>query len=551
MRVIGVIAVITTAIVWSANGESANAASPFDGNDSAYNINIPFILQTSVEVPLNQFLLALIVIPLSIAAVRAAEGPKMERPNIVVIYTDDLGYGDVSCYGAKSVKTPNIDRLASEGLRFIDAHSPAATCTPSRYSLLTGQYAFRKPGTGILPGNANLIIDPEQVTVPSMLQNAGYKTGVVGKWHLGLGKGEIDWNTEIRPGPLEVGFDYAFLMPATGDRVPCVYFENRNVVGLSSDDPLRISFGKPIGDEPTGKSDPQRLIQKPSHGHNQTIVNGISRIGYMTGGRSARWNDEQMADRFVQKARDFIRDNKDNPFFLFFSTHDIHVPRLPSVRFLGSTTMGPRGDAIVQADWCVEQLFASLRQYELDDNTLIIFTSDNGPVVDDGYHDDAVEKLGDHQPAGPFRGGKYSAFEAGTRVPMIVHWPGQVEAGTSSALVSQVDFLASFAKLTGQTVSPDLDSEDVLPALLGKSPDGREYLVQQSRTLSVRHNRWKYIAPGKGPKVNKNTNIELGLDPQPQLYNLAFDLGETTNVIDQYPEVANQLAAKLKEIQDR
>ncbi len=480
-----------------------------------------------------------------------ADAPIDEFPNIVLIYTDDLGYGDVSCYGARSVQTPNIDRLAQNGLRFLDAHAAAATCTPSRYSLLTGRYAFRKKDAKILPGSANLIIDPSQVTLPGTLRDAGYKTGVVGKWHLGLGRGEIDWNGEIRPGPLEVGFDYAFLMPATGDRVPCVYFENHKVVGLDPNDPIRVSFREPIGDEPTGKGRPDLLTMKPSHGHNNTIIRGISRIGYMSGGHSARWNDTTMADRFVEKARTFIQENKDAPFFLFFSTHDIHVPRVPNGRFLGRTTMGPRGDAIVQADWCVDQLASSLRDHGLTEKTLIIFTSDNGPVIDDGYQDEAVERLGDHNPSGPFRGGKYSAFEAGTRVPFIVQWPGRVKPGTSNALVSQVDFLASLASLTGQTTSDTLDSQNILPALLGDSPTGREYLVQQSNTLALRHQQWKYIAPNNGPKVNKNTNIELGLDGQPQLYNLSEDLGETTNVIQQYPKRGKEMANKLKEIEAR
>ncbi|NNM31026.1 MAG: sulfatase-like hydrolase/transferase, partial [Akkermansiaceae bacterium] len=375
--------------------------------------------------------------------VRAADPPAKapapgERPNILLIYTDDVGYGDVGCYEGSKTPTPNIDRLAKEGIQFTDAHCSAATCTPSRFAMLTGQYAFRQKGTGIARGDAGMIIKPDTFTMADTLKKAGYATGVVGKWHLGLGEGEADWNKKVTPNPADIGFDYHFLMPATGDRVPCVYFEQGMVVGLDPADPITVSYRKRIGDAPSGAEARETLKQDWSHGHNCTIVNGISRIGWMTGGEKARWVDEDMADVFTEKALAFLERQKPGagenkpPWFLFFSTHDIHVPRIPHSRFVGKSGQGPRGDAMVQADWCVGQLLDYLDKNGLAGNTLVIFGSDNGPVLDDGYKDDANEKLGDHDPNGPWRAGKYSLFEGGTRTPFLVRWPAKVKGGQVS-----------------------------------------------------------------------------------------------------------------------
>jgi len=477
--------------------------------------------------------------------------PRAHAPNVVLIYADDLGYGDVSAYGARRLRTPNIERLAREGLRFTDAHSPAATCTPSRYALLTGEYAWRRAGTGVLPGDAPMIIEPRRTTLASVFRRAGYTTAVVGKWHLGLGaEGGPDWNGEIRPGPTDLGFDTAFIMPATGDRVPTVYVEDRRVVGLDPADPIRVSYREPIGDSTTGRANPELLKLHPSHGHDQTIVNGISRIGYMSGGTAARWKDEDMADVFTRKATAFIERHRGEPFFLYFALPDPHVPRVPHPRFVGVTPLGPRGDAIAQLDACVGEILSTLERLELANDTLVLFTSDNGPVLDDGYRDGAVEKLGDHAPAGRFRGGKYSNFEGGTRVPFVVRWPARVKPAVSDALVSQVDLVASLAALVGSPVSDPgaRDSENVLPALLGTSKVGRTTLVEQARSLSLRQGRWKYIAPSQGPKIQQNTNTELGTDPQPQLYDLATDQGERRNLATAHPDKVRELAARLDTI---
>lgn len=484
------------------------------------------------------------------ASVTALGGAESARPNIVLIYADDLGYGDIACQGATRVSTPNIDRLAKEGLRFTDGHSSSATCTPSRFSMLTGEYAFRQKGTGVLPGDAGLIIKPGRTTLPSILQKAGYKTGVVGKWHLGLGEGDVDWNSDVKPGPLEIGFGSSYIMAATGDRVPCVYVKDHKVVGLDPSDPIKVSYKTPFPGEPTGKANPDMLKMHPSHGHDMALINGISRIGYMTGGKSARWVDEDFADVITREAVSFIEQHKAQPFFLFFATHDIHVPRVPHPRFVGKTPMGPRGDAIAQLDWSVGEVLAALDRLKLAENTLVIFSSDNGPVVDDGYKDDAVAKLGDHKPAGEWRGGKYSRFEGGTRVPVIVRWPAKVKPGTSDALVCQVDLSASLAALTGQTIAQGEapDSLNVLPALLGESKEGRGHLIEHASGLSLRKGSWKLITPAKGPKVTKNTNTETGADPQMQLFDLAKDPSEKTNVAATHPEVVAEMKALLDKV---
>lgn len=471
-------------------------------------------------------------------------------PNIVLIYTDDVGYGDVSINGSAAFETPYIDRLAREGLNFTNAHATAATCTPSRFALLTGQYPFRQRGTGILPGDARLIIEPGSVTLATLLKSAGYATGVVGKWHLGLGTGDLDWNGEITPGPREIGFDYHFLIPATGDRVPCVYVEQGKVVGHDPSDPIRVSYKERIDDRPSGQEAPDQLKLQLTHGHDQTIVNGISRIGWMTGGTAALWKDEEMADVITAKAIEFLESQQGESqsserFFLFFSTHGIHVPRAPHPRFVGQTGQGPRGDAMLEVDWSVGEVLATLDRLGLAENTLVIFTSDNGPVLDDGYADQANEQLGEHDPNGPFRGGKYSRFEGGSRVPMLARWPNRIQPGTTSdALFSQVDFAASLAALVGVEVPHEAcdDSRDELDTLLGQDKTGRPHLIHLAGGTVLRQGHWKYIAPGP-------TRDELGpwedvRIPQPgMLFNLAEDRGEAHNLASKYPQRLKEMRA--------
>jgi arylsulfatase A-like enzyme len=476
----------------------------------------------------------------------------VKTPNIVIFYVDDLGFGDLSSYGAKGVKTPNVDRLAKNGIKYTDAHSSAATCTPSRYSLLTGQYAFRNDAA-ILPGDAPLLISTEIATLPKMLQKAGYKTAVVGKWHLGLGDGNTDWNKEIKPGPLEIGFDYSFLLPATGDRVPTVFIENHRAINLDPKDPIKISYNKPFKGVKTGITNPELLRQPADKQHSEAIVNGISRIGNQTGGKAALWIDEDFPYIFTEKANNFIEKNKENPFFLFFSFHDIHVPRLPNKQFKGKSSMGPRGDAIVQMDWITGTIMNKLEKLGLDKNTLVIFTSDNGPVLNDGYEDKAIKMLGNHKPGGPFRGGKYSAFEAGTRVPMITYWPGTIKPGKSDALISQIDYYASLGKLLNQKLELEeaVDSQQVLASLLNSNEEARDLLLEESYTLSLRSGDYKYIAPiaaKKFPKWLSGKKIEGGFSSKPQLFDLSKDMGERTNIAASHKDLVNKLQSKIDSI---
>ncbi|OHX64448.1 sulfatase family protein [Flammeovirga pacifica] len=479
------------------------------------------------------------------------------KPNIIIFYVDDLGYGDIGVNGLKGAKTPEIDKLANEGILFTDVHSPHATCTPSRYSMLTGEYAFRKQAQ-ILPGDAPLLIDPNKKTLPDMLKEKGYTTGVVGKWHLGLGNGNVDWNKAVKPGPLEIGFDYSFLLPSTGDRVPSVYLENHHVVNLDPKDPITVSYKKNISDRPTGNEHPELLRQGADKQHGNTIINGISRIGYMKGGEKAVWTDEDFPEKLAGKASDFIKKNKDNPFFLYFAFHDIHVPRLPSDQFKGKSEMGVRGDVILQLDYTTGLVMKTLKELGLDQNTLVIFTSDNGGVLTDGYDDHAIELLGDHKPNGPFSGGKYSSFEGGTRVPMITYWPNKIKGGqVNDATFSHIDFFASFAHLLGVELPKEVapDSKNMLQELVGTSDKGRDLMLEEGFTLALRKGDWKYIQPiPKGKRIpnfmDKVKQIEGGMSRQPQLYDLSTDLQERVNVAKDHPELVKELQSKLDSIKN-
>ncbi len=472
------------------------------------------------------------------------------KPNIIFIYLDDLGYGDVSAYGATELHTQHIDKLANAGMKFTNAYSSSATCTPSRYALLTGNYPWRNKNAEILPGTAPLIIDTTQHTIPKMLKKEGYHTAVVGKWHLGLGSGNVNWNKHVKPGPNEVGFDYSYIMAATQDRVPTVYLKNGNVVNLNPNDPIEVDYDNEFEGEKTGYNSPDLVTMKADAQHNNTIVNGVPRIGHMKGGEAARWSDIDMADHFLEKARNYIKTqkNKKNPFFLYYAMQQPHVPRTPHPRFKGKTNLGPRGDAIIEADWMIGELIKTLEKEGLIDNTLIVLSSDNGPVLNDGYDDDAVEKLGNHKPWGIYRGGKYSLFEAGTRVPFLTYWKGKIKPGVSDAMISQIDLFNSIANMVGSDIRTN-DGKNLQDVFMGKSFKGRNQMVIEamSRTAFKRGD-WVMIPPYDGPKIFESKNIETANSDTYQLYNLKNDPKQENNLANSNFEKLEELKVEFTKV---
>lgn len=487
------------------------------------------------------------------------------KPNVIIIYADDVGYADVSVNGSIKIPTPHIDKLAEEGLNFRDGHCPGATCSASRFSMLTGHLSSRR-GITVLGPTSALPIKTDEYTLPKLFKEAGYSTAVVGKWHLGLGAEGIpvDWNADVKPGPLEIGFDYSFLLPNTNDRVPCVYLENHRVVNHDPEDP--ISLNKKLDprstEYPIGRETPDSMwYYKNSHGHNQSVINGVGRIGLMYGGKKALWNDETMSEVFLERTNNWLdghlETKKDQPFFLYFCSQLIHVPRMPHPRFRGATELGHRGDAMVELDWVVGSLMEMLKERGLDENTIVLFSSDNGPVYDDGYQDGTTVRTSTeevdrgHDGSGEYRGGKYQPYEGGTRVPLIVRWPGKVNPGTTDALVSHVDFIASFANFFGIELDDNTapDSQNAMDALLGKDKKGNSYIIEEAnKSHGIRQGDWKLLMH---TKQNGKQVLKDGLNRDKikyELYNLSEDVGEQGNIIDKYPEKAEELKALLLKI---
>ena len=473
-------------------------------------------------------------------------------PNVVVIFADDLGYGDLGCYGATKLQTPNIDRLAAEGRKFTDAHSASAVCTPSRYALMTGEYPHRKDLSKPVFLKTGLVIDTAQQTVATVMKDAGYATACIGKWHLGFGDLVPDWNGELKPGPLELGFDYYFGVPVVNSHPPFVFVENHHVVGLVPEDPF--VFGK--------QAKTREFFEKM----------GTNQIGGADAAH-ALYDDEAVGTKLTEKAVGWIKEHKDEPFFLYLATTNIHHPFTPAPRFKGTSGCGPYGDFVHELDWIVGEVTKTLSEQGVADNTLVIFTSDNGGMFNVGGQNawDAGHRLN-----GDLLGFKFGAWEGGHRVPMIAKWPGKIEPGSQSdQLVSNIDLIATMAALTGGTLRKGQarDSVNILPALTSQ-PDAplRDHIVlapSKPTHLSIRKGKWMYIgARGSGGFTAakrgahafggpaaityagyKNSDIEDGKykadAPPAQLYDLENDLGQTTNVYRDHPEVVKEMVALL------
>ncbi|MDF7823630.1 arylsulfatase [Pontiellaceae bacterium B12227] len=484
-----------------------------------------------------------------------------QRPNIVLIFADDLGYGDLGCYGATHVQTPNIDKLAAEGRRFTDAHSASAVCTPSRYGLLTGEYPVRQNLWGPCAPTTGLLIDTEQLTIARLLKNKGYDTACIGKWHLGFGDGNIDWNEPLRPGPLDVGFDYYFGVPIVNSCSPYMYVENDRIVGLDPEDPV-IYYGRKKNKNAT----PITPIPPEAAQRNHNFFGGATSAHKL-------YNDYTVGTTLAERATFWIRERSKKPFFLYLATTNIHHPFTPAPRFQGTSQCGLYGDFIHELDWMVGEVMKALEEQGVADNTLVIFTSDNGGMFNTGGY--AAFNQG-HRQNGALLGFKFDAWEGGHRVPFIAKWAGRIAPGTVSVqLLSNVDMLATFAALTEQSVDEQQlkDSVNMLPALTGEPEEPlRETVVMspyRASHFTVRKGKWVYIPargaggfggqPGQhrggGPACaayvgNVNSDIENGKikkdAPPAQLYNLEKDPHQMTNLYNKYPEVVQEMDALVE-----
>ena len=486
------------------------------------------------------------------------QGFAQESPNVVLINVDDLGYGDIGCYGATMVKTPNMDRLADEGIRFTDFHSASAVCSPSRYALITGTYPARVDLYGAMFLREPLVVNPGQITIAKVMKEAGYETAAIGKWHLGFGNERpVDWNKPLKPGPLELGFDYYFGVPVLNSHPPFVFVENHHVVGYNPEDPFVYK------EQSETRWFPEKF--------------GLAEIG---GAREAHFNydDRKVGTTLMNKAIDYIKKPHEKPFFLYLATTNIHHPFIPAPRFIGTSEAGRYGDFIHELDWMIGEVLKTLDEEGLTDNTLVILTSDNGGMLNQGGQHAYASG---HHMNGNLLGFKFDAWEGGHRVPFIARWPGKVPAGEVSDVLScNVDLLATMAGLVGQDklAKEAEDSYNLLPAIKGETNEPiRDYLIIAANSrdhLSVRKGKWMYIpAQGGGGFSEKNvgdhtfggpaafpftaqvnSDIEDGAirndAPPAQLYDLESDPYEAKNLYNEHPEVVRELENLLKETRE-
>lgn len=449
-----------------------------------------------------------------------------DRPNIVIILADDLGYGSLNSYGADAshIRTPNIDRLAAQGRRFTDANTPSSVCSPTRYGLLTGRYDWRTDQKhGVVNTTDPLHIDTSRSTIASLLKLAGYRTAAIGKWHLGYGTTKADFTKPLTPGPLDIGFDYHFAVPQNHGDASGVYVRNRQVVGLRSD--RNVPAGKsPYGRDFMGIDAPQRV-------------------------------DENVMDELTTDAVSWLeRQSADTPFFLYFAPVAIHFPYTPSDKTKGESGTGLYGDWIHELDLSIGRLLDTLDRMKVTEETLVIFSSDNGGVLmTEGARPEAEAYRAGLRCNGELRGRKHSIYEGGFRVPFLVRWPGHVSSGTvCDETINLIDIYATLAAVIDQPLHPDKevaeDSFNVLPAMLGTphvEPLRPSMIVHSPNgNFAIRRGPWKYIE-GKPSATLKRVSRRDEL--QPQLYNLQDDPGEKQNVIDEHPDTAGRLASLLEQ----
>jgi len=453
-----------------------------------------------------------------------------EKPNVIIIYTDDLGYGDVTCYNPRSkIQTPNIDKLAADGMRFTDAHSPASFCTPSRYSILTGKYCWRSQRTSELQGGyGEPIIERDEMTLGNLFKNNGYKTAAIGKWHVGMewtlkdenaGQGEknIYFKSPLKFTPVDQGFDYYFgTSGCTSDDPPFAFIENKNLLGLPL---IPVKDLQVIGD------------------FNRTT----GELYYKDVLVAQDWAHEKADTIFANKAIDFIEKQvkTDTPFFVYLPLSLPHIPWLPAEFIKGISGAGPRGDLIALADYCVGEIMATLQNLGVEENTLVVFTSDNGPR----------EGVNGHQSAGNLRGYKGSIYEGGHRVPLIVKWPGKVAKNSvSDELIGQVDLYATLANSIGHSLATNEapDSYDFTPVLLGQANDKPIRDVYIHLYFAVRKGDWKLIFD-----LESIEDVSMKTVVAEELYNLKADLAESNNVIEDYPAIVEELKSVFVELNSR